>query len=230
MDIKILHEDKHIIVAEKPPKVPSQSDKTNDVDMVSLIKGHIIKKDNVKNPYLGLVHRLDRPVGGLMVFAKTKEANRSLSEQIRIKSLKKVYYAVVCGKPKEEKVTLENFLIKLRTINMSKVVSEDNKNAKKSILEYELIQSVDTEEYGTLSLLKINLMTGRHHQIRVQLSNGGLPIWGDNKYNKTFVKTKKWTQIALYASSLSFKHPKNNQQRTYKLKPHDEYPFILFSK
>lgn len=230
MNIKILHEDKHIIVAEKPPKIPSQSDKTNDIDMVSLTKDHIIRKDNVKNPYLGLVHRLDRPVGGLMVFAKTKEANRSLSEQIRTKNLKKVYYAVVCGKPKEKKVMLENFLIKLRTINMSKVVSEDNKKAKKSILEYELIQSIDTEEYGTLSLLKINLMTGRHHQIRVQLSNGGLPIWGDNKYNKTFVKSKKWTQIALYASSLSFKHPKNNQPRTYKLKPQDEYPFILFSK
>jgi 23S rRNA pseudouridine1911/1915/1917 synthase len=230
MDAKIIFEDKHIIVAEKPPKVPSQSDKTEDLDMLSMLKAHLkCNYPGARNPYIGLIHRLDRPVGGLMVFAKTKEANARLSEEIRTKRFKKEYYAVVCGKPEKSKEELKDYLLKRQKINMSKVVSPGTKNAKEAILEYHTIGSVGTDEYGTLSLVKIILKTGRHHQIRVQLSNAGLPLWGDNKYNKTFVKMRKWTQIALWAASMSFDHPKDKKLCTFKSKPNEEYPFTLFS-
>lgn len=229
MDIKMIFEDKHIIVAEKPPKVPSQSDKTEDLDMLSMLKAHLKRHyPAARNPYIGLVHRLDRPVGGLMVFAKTKEANARLSEEIRTKRFKKEYYAVVCGKPEKAKEELRDYLLKRQKINMSKVVSPETKNAKEAILEYEAIDSVDTDEYGTLSLVKIALKTGRHHQIRVQLANASLPLWGDNKYNKTFVKMKKWTQIALWATVISFNHPKDKKSCSFEAKPNKEFPFTLF--
>lgn len=230
MDIKILFEDKHIIVAEKPPKIPSQSDKTGDNDMMNILKTHL--KNNypsAHNPYIGLIHRLDRPVGGIMVFAKTKEANAKLSEEIRTKRLKKEYHAVVCGKPENANGELRDYLLKLRKINMSKVVTDQTKNSKEAILEYEVLDSVDTEEYGILSLVKIRLKTGRHHQIRVQFSNANLPLWGDNKYNKAFVKKKKWTQIALWATSLTFNHPKDKKTCSFETKPNEEYPFTLFN-
>ncbi|SHK03867.1 RluA family pseudouridine synthase [Paramaledivibacter caminithermalis] len=230
MDIKIIFEDKHILVVEKPPKVPSQSDKTKDIDMFSMVKTHLKNLyPAARNPYVGLVHRLDRPVGGIMIFAKTKEANIKLSEEVRNRRFKKEYYAVVCGKPERDREELKDYLLKLGKINMSKVVKEETKNAKEALLEYEVIDSVHTDEYGILSLLKIRLKTGRHHQIRVQLANANLPLWGDNKYNKTFVKMKKWTQIALWAYSISFKHPKNKEDCYFESRPNEEFPFTLFN-
>jgi len=229
MEMKIVFEDKHIIVAEKPPKVPSQSDKTGDIDMMAMLKAHLKEQyPTARNPYIGLIHRLDRPVGGLMVFAKTKEANAGLSEEIRTKKFKKEYLAVVCGKPEKNRDELRDYLLKSGKINMSKVVAAGTKNAKEAILEYELLGSVDTDEYRILSLVKIELKTGRHHQIRVQFSNAGLPLWGDNKYNKTFVKMKKWTQIALWAFAISFNHPRDKKVLSFESKPNKEFPFTLF--
>ncbi|WP_432405414.1 RluA family pseudouridine synthase [Wukongibacter sp. M2B1] len=229
MEIKIVFEDKHIIVAEKPPKVPSQSDKTGDSDMVSKLKEYLkVKYPAARDPYIGIVHRLDRPVGGLMVFAKTKEANAWLSEEIRTKRLKKEYQAVVCGRSDKDSAQLVDYLLRNGRINMSKVVEEGTKRSKKAVLSYQLLDSVENEEYGTLSLVKIALETGRHHQIRVQFSNAGLPLWGDNKYNKTFVKTKKWTQIALWATAISFIHPKDKKVHRFETKPYNEFPFELF--
>ena len=228
MDIKIIYEDKHIIVAKKPPKVPSQSDKSGDMDMLTWLKNYLMDKYNVKNPYMGLLHRLDRPVGGLMVFAKTKYANAKLSEEIRTKKFQKQYYAVVCGKPEKPTGQLKDYLRKYGRNNISKVVTKDMKDAKEAVLEYELLERIETEEYGILSLVKIDLKTGRHHQIRVQFSNANLPLWGDNKYNETFIKMKKWTQIALWAGDISFKHPKENKICSFQLKPDDNYPFTLF--
>lgn len=227
--MNIIFEDQHIIVAQKPPKVPSQSDQTEDLDMLSMLKTYLKEKyPSVKDPYIGLIHRLDRPVGGVMVFAKTKEANAKLSEQIRTKKFQKKYYVVVCGKPENKKEELRNYLKKLIALNMSKVVTQESKSGKEAILEYEFIDSINTDEYGALSLLRVDLKTGRHHQIRVQLSHSKLPIWGDNKYNKTFVKMKKWTQIALWAYSLSFYHPKDQKLMTFESDPTEEYPFSLF--
>lgn len=229
--MNIIFEDKHVIVAQKPPKVPSQSDLTEDVDMLSMLKEHLKNEyPSAKDPYIGLIHRLDRPVGGVMVFAKTKESNANLSEQVRTKKFQKYYYVIVCGKPESEKGELRNYLKKVTSSNMSKVVTKESKAGKEAILEYELIDSINTEEYGMLSLLRVDLKTGRHHQIRIQLSHAKLPIWGDNKYNKTFVQMKKWTQIALCAYSLSFYHPKDKKFMTFESNQTNEYPFSLFSQ
>ena len=229
MEPKILFEDKHLIVTIKPPMVPSQSDKTKDEDMMTISMDHIQSKGKeTSKPYLGLIHRLDRPVGGIMVFAKTEFANAKLCEAIRLKQFKKIYYAVVCGKPEILQGELRDHLVKLGTVNMSKVATPENKNAKEAILSYSLIKTVFTEAYGELSLLKIELKTGRHHQIRVQLANAGLPIWGDTKYNKQFVKVKDWIQIALWAAELSFIHPKENKRLEFEEIP-AAFPFSIFS-
>lgn len=218
MDIKIIYEDKDVLVVEKPPKVPCQSDKTSDDDMMSILN----------RPYLGLVHRLDRPVGGVMVYAKDEKANSFLSKEISARRLYKEYFTVVCGKPENNTGELRDYLKKLRTINMSKVVDKSTNGAKEAILEYEVLESKDTDEYGTLSLLKVILKTGRHHQIRVQLSNAGFPIWGDNKYNKTFVKKKEWTQISLWSYKIGFNHPRSKEYISYISLPYDEYPWNCF--
>jgi 23S rRNA pseudouridine1911/1915/1917 synthase len=218
MDIKIIFEDKDILVVEKPPKVPCQSDKTSDDDIMSILN----------RPYLGLVHRLDRPVGGVMVYAKNEKTNSFLSKEVSARRLYKEYLVVVCGKPENNKGELRDYLKKLRTINMSKVVDKGTNGAKEAVLEYELLESKDTEEYGTLSLLKVILKTGRHHQIRVQLSNAGFPIWGDNKYNKTFVKKKEWTQISLWSYKIGFYHFTNKTNSTFISLPYDEYPWDVF--
>ena len=229
-ELKVLFEDKHLIVVIKPPTIGSQSDKNKDEDMSSILKDYLLKKNpSLKDAYLGIVHRLDRPVGGLMVFAKTEFANAKLSEEIRLKKFNKIYYTVVCGKPSKNEEELEDYLIQLRRINMSKVSLAENKNAKRAQLSYELLANLNSEEFGELSLLKVELKTGRHHQIRVQLANAGIPIWGDNKYNKTFVKKKTWTQIALWATKLSFKHPKEGKVLEFEVKPED-FPFSLFLK
>ncbi|HOQ16085.1 MAG TPA: RluA family pseudouridine synthase [Defluviitaleaceae bacterium] len=229
MDIPILYEDGHIIVALKPPKIPSQADKSGDKDMLSYLKEYLKEQyPMAQNPYIGLVHRLDRPVGGLMVFAKSKWANAKLSEQIQNKQFNKEYLAVVTGKPEKVQGELVDYLLKNQKLNLSKVVSKETKGAKEAILEYECLDSVEFENEGWLSLLKIVLKTGRHHQIRVQLSHAGIPVWGDNKYNPAFVKRREWTQIALWAYSLSFYHPKTNQLCLYIEKP-EQYPFNQFN-
>ena len=175
-----------------------------------------------------MVHRLDRPVGGVMVYAKTEKANSFLSREISARNLYKEYLVVVCGKPFETQGELRNHLKKLRTINMSKVVDDKTHGSKEAILQYSVLDTIDTEEYGVLTLLKIILKTGRHHQIRVQLSHAGFPIWGDNKYNKTFVKKKEWTQISLWAYKIEFKHPNTKEYMSFTSLPYKEFPWNKF--
>ncbi len=227
MKINVLFQDKSIIVVEKPPKLPCQSDKTQDENLMSILSEQLIL-NGAKKPYLGLVHRLDRPVGGVLVLAKTQEANKALSKQISEHGFTKEYLAVVCGVPDYPQGELRDYLKKLVTINMSKVVPEGTKNSKEAILNYSLLGTSKTEEHGVISLLKVSLKTGRHHQIRVQLSNAGFPIWGDNKYNKVFIKKKEWTQISLWAHRLAFKHPINNIPVSFTSFPYDEYPWNVF--
>ena len=165
-NLKVIYEDNHIIVVEKTPNIPSQADKTGDIDMLTIVKDYIKEKYNKPgNVYLGLVHRLDRPVGGIMVFAKTSKAASRLSNQVREKVFKKKYLAVVDGKIEKQKGTLEDYLYKDERNNISKVVNEDKKNAKSAKLDYEVLKY---NEVKNLSLVEINLHTGRHHQIRVQ--------------------------------------------------------------
>ncbi len=209
-NLKILFEDNHIIVVEKKPNIPSQEDKTEDIDMLSLVKQYIKEKyQKPGNVYLGLVHRLDRPVGGVMIFAKTSKAASRLSNQVREKVFKKKYLAVVDGKVEPQKGVLENYLYKDERHNTSKVVNKDKKNAKLAKLDYEVLKY---NEVKNLSLLKINLHTGRHHQIRVQLANFGHSIFGDQKYGTR----GNGKQIALWAYELTIEHPITKEKMTFK--------------
>lgn len=211
--LNILFEDNHIIVVEKIPNIPSQSDKTEDMDMQTMVKQYIKEKyAKPGNVYLGLVHRLDRPVGGVMVFAKTSKAAGRLSEQVRQKVFKKKYLAVVDGKVEPEQGTLEDYLYKDERNNISRVVKKEKKNAKLAKLDYKVLKY---NEVKNLSLLEINLHTGRHHQIRVQLANFGHSIFGDQKYGTR----GKGRQIALWAYELTIEHPITKEQMTFKNLP-----------
>lgn len=230
MNINILFEDRYVIAVEKPQSIPVQSDKTNDEDLMFYVKNYLRDKSGYEEPYLGLIHRIDRPVGGVVVFAKNKFANSALSEQIRTNNIKKEYIAVVCGIPSKEEDILEDYMKKLVTINMSKITDSKDKNAKLARLKYTVVESAKDKEYGELSLVKVELFTGRHHQIRLQLSNSNMPIWGDNKYNKMFVKKKEFTNIALWSYEYSFKHPKTTEDIIIRNAPKDVFPFNLFEK
>lgn len=200
-NLKVIYEDNHIIVVEKIPNIPSQSDKTGDMDMLTLVKQYLKEKyQKPGNVYVGLIHRLDRPVGGVMIFAKTSKAASRLSNQVREKVFQKVYLAVVDGRPEKDKGILEDYLYKDERNNMSRVVRENKKNAKYAKLEYEVLYY---HQLKNLSLVKVHLYTGRHHQIRVQLANNGHSIFGDNKYGTR----GKGKQIALWAYQLTIEHP-----------------------
>ena len=140
-NLKVIFEDNHIIVVEKPVNIPSQADKTGDIDMLTIIKAYLKEKYNKPgNVYLGLVHRLDRPVGGVMVFAKTSKSAGRLSNQVREKQFQKTYLVIVNGKMEEQKGTLQDYLLKNEKANMSKVVKEGTKNSKLAILDYEVLK------------------------------------------------------------------------------------------
>ena len=209
-DLKVIYEDNHIIVVEKKPNIPSQADKTEDLDMLTIVKSYIKEKyQKPGNVYLGLVHRLDRPVGGIMIFAKTSKAASRLSNEVREKVFKKKYLAVVDGKLDKKEGILEDYLYKDERNNISKVVKKEKKNAKYAKLEYKDLKYNPLKD---LSLLEINLHTGRHHQIRVQLSNMNHSIFGDQKYGTR----GKGKQIALWAYELTIVHPVTKQEMTFK--------------
>ena len=194
--INIIYEDNHLLVVEKPINIPVQEDNSKDKDLLTMLKEYIKEKYNKPgNVYLGLVHRLDRPTGGIMVFAKTSKCASRLSEQIRTNQMKKEYHAVICGILKTKEGKLEDYLLKDEKTNIVTV----NKSGKYSSLTYKVIK-----EINNYSLVKINLETGRSHQIRVQFSSRGYPLYGDHKYNKNVKDNEK---LALYATSISFYHP-----------------------
>lgn len=212
-NLKVLYEDNHIIVVEKEPNIPSQGDKTNDTDMLTIVKQYIKEKHNKPGEvYLGLIHRLDRPVGGVMVFARTSKAAARLSEEVRSKVFKKKYLAIVDGKFEQNNGILEDYLLKNERNNLSKVVEPETKNAKYAKLDYEVLTY---NEEIDLSVLKINLHTGRHHQIRVQLSCRNHSIYGDQKYGTR----GRGKQICLWAYSLTIIHPVTKEEMTFKSIP-----------
>ena len=218
--MNILFEDEYMIAVVKPQGMPSQADKTGDPDLLSELESY------TKQP-LGLLHRLDRPVGGVMLFAKDKKAEAILANDLQEKKLNKRYLTVLCGKMPEERGTLEDYLLKNARTNLSEVVSKDRKGAKKAILHYTKIAEKETD-IGWLTLVEIALETGRHHQIRVQTSHAGFPIWGDKKYHKNFPKKGK-TDIALWSYKLEGIHPKTNQPFTFIAMPEKE-PYSLFAE
>ena len=222
MKIRIIFEDNHILVVEKPVNVPSQKDKSENDDMLTLLKNYI-KERYAKpgNVYLGLVHRLDRPAGGVMVFAKTSKAASRLSEEIRSGSFKKIYLVVVHGKVNVSKGELKHFLLKDERKNIVSIVEKSAQGAKAAVLAYEEIEHVNG-----VSLVRVDLQTGRPHQIRVQFSSTGNPLWGDQKYGQG--KSRAGQQLALWAQEVMFTHPVSNERITFSCQPPDKEPWNLF--
>lgn len=215
--INIIYEDNHVLVVEKPVNVLVQADNTGDQDLLSILKEDIKKRYHKPgNVYLGLVHRLDRPVGGIMVFAKTSKAASRLSEQVRNHQIQKKYYAVVEGMMEECDGTFVDYLKKDEKLNKVFI----DKSGKKAVLNYKVIDK--KEKY---SLVDIDLKTGRSHQIRVQFSSRNHSLYGDQKYNKN---SKAGEQIALYAYELSFYHPITKEKLVFKGKPNNVFPWNLF--
>ena len=205
-NLKILYEDNHIIVVIKPYNVPVQADSSNDLDMLTIIKNYIKEKYNKPgNVYLGLVHRLDKEVGGVMVFAKTSKAASRLSEQVRLHQFEKYYLAVVKGKV--ESNTYKDKI--LREEYQSKI----DEKGKEAILSFETLKVIDNN-----SLVKIKLLTGRHHQIRVQFKARGHYLLGDKRYGK-----KGEFPLALYAYHLAFYHPVTKEKLIFENFPTEGY-------
>ncbi len=211
-DLIILHEDNHIIVVLKPQNIPSCEDESKDKDMLTIIKEYIKEKYNKQgNVYLGLVHRLDRPTGGVMVFAKSSKAASRLSEQLRSGDFEKRYFAVLMGVPKEEKATLTHYMKKNAINNVVYICPPTVAGAKFAELEYSVLDK--TED---LSLVDVRLHTGRSHQIRVQMNAIGTPVYGDMRYGGE--KAKKG-YLALWAYYLSFSHPVSKERMVFRVQP-----------
>lgn len=211
----VLYEDNHLLVVEKPVNVPMQEDSSKDKDLLNMVKEYIKVKYNKPNEaYVGLIHRLDRPVGGVCVFAKTSKAASRLSKQISDHSFKKTYLAVVEDNNLKEKDHLEDYLLKDVKTNTVKV----NKNGKLAILDYELLK-----RKNNLALVKVQLKTGRSHQIRVQFSSRNHALWGDQRYNKN---AKVGQQIALHSYQIEFEHPTTKEKLVF-TSPIDSFPFNI---
>ncbi|MFP4977914.1 RluA family pseudouridine synthase [Paenibacillus sp. CN-4] len=220
----ILFEDNHLLGVVKPVNVPVQEDSTGDPDMLTLLKEDLKERyQKPGNVFLGLVHRLDRPVGGAMIFAKTSKAASRLSESIRNRSFRKVYLTVVHGKPPALSGRLQDTLLKDPGTNTVTVVRPGTPGAKDAILDYAVLGSADG-----LSLLKVELLTGRPHQIRVQLSHAGCPLYGDQKYGAR-VNRPGW-QIALWSAVVGFPHPVSRSEVVLTSLPPSAHPWNLWTQ
>lgn len=202
-NLNILYEDNHIIVVLKEPNILCQSDNTKDLDLLTMLKTYIKEKYHKPgNVYLGLVHRLDRPVAGIMVYARTSKAAARLSKIIKEHGMKKEYLLVCEGNINGSGIMEDN----IERVDTKSIISQNGKYAK---LEYEVLEKSDN-----LNLVKVNLITGRHHQIRVQFASRSCPLYGDQLYGH---QNKK--QIALFCYHLSFKHPVKDEIMDFKLIP-----------
>jgi 23S rRNA pseudouridine1911/1915/1917 synthase len=211
MEIKVLYEDNHLIAVYKPAGILVQGDKSGDVSMIEEVKMYIKQKyEKPGNVFLGLVHRLDRNVDGVVLFAKTSKGASRISEQFRNHTVKKEYHAWVHGIVKEKSATLVSFLKHDENQNFAEVFDKETGGADRAELSYEVIKIE-----GDFSLLKITLKTGRHHQIRAQLSHIGHSIVGDNKYGSVVRLPDQ--RIALTATSLSFETATTKEQKVVAL-------------
>ncbi len=247
-ELNVIYEDNHVIVVIKPENVPSQEDETGDFDMLSAVKKFLKEKYNkMGNAYAGLIHRLDRPTGGIMVFAKTSKASARLCEQIKTGIFNKEYLTVVEGQLNQKTKKVINYLKKDEQNNIVKVVPMSEVGAKKAELIYDVLEvlnikfqenknqtrTIDNEKEQNkgiqkkLSLVKINLLTGRSHQIRVQMANLKTPVFGDGKYGAKYTKTK---ELALWAYKVEFVHPTTKQKMSFKVLPNtNKMPWKFFN-
>lgn len=238
---RILYEDKDIIVCHKPAGIATQTARVGQADMVSEITNYLLRpehgrgrlreddgrqsegasqQDNVSQiiPYVGVVHRLDQPVEGILVFAANKRAAAELSRQVAENRMEKYYYAVICGKERTGGGRLEDYLVKDNRTNISRIVPPEVKGAKKAVLEYEILT-----RKAEIALAKIRLYTGRHHQIRVQMSHAGMSLLGDYKYADAQMirmsEQMRVKEVALCACQLSFQHPRTGKRMDFKIRP-----------
>lgn len=215
----MIYEDDELLVVKKPAGVAVQTARMGQQDMVSLLKNYRAEKGEM--PYIGLVHRLDQPVEGVMVFAKTKAAAAELSKQVSEREVDKYYYAVVLGKLPEEKGELLDYLQKDGKSNTSKVVEKNAANAKKAELSYEVVDYMEGK-----CLIRIKLLTGRHHQIRVQMAHCGCPLYEDEKYGGT--KNEGYLPLALCSYKISFFHPITGKKMEFEIEPEGKAFFGFF--
>ncbi|MCL2042430.1 MAG: RluA family pseudouridine synthase [Bacteroidales bacterium] len=209
----IIYEDNHLIVVNKSPSEIVQGDKTGDAPLSDAVKLYIKNRYNKPGAvFLGVVHRLDRPVSGLVIFAKTSKALTRMNEMLRNNEIKKYYWAITCQQPYPEENTLTNHLEKNEKLNKSFVVAEQSKRAKKATLAYRLLAASDN-----YFLVEVELFTGRHHQIRVQLAHIGCPVKGDLKYGAP--TSNKDASISLHARKVSFVHPVSKELLTLEAPP-----------
>ena len=205
-NLQVLFEDNHLIVVNKRSGDITQGDKTGDKPLSDVVKEYVKEKYNkAGNVFLGVVHRLDRPTSGVIIFARTSKALERLNKMLRDKTISKTYWAVVKGYPLKEKNTLINFLKKNPKNNKSSVYTKEIPDSKRAILHYNILKKLDS-----YSLLEIDLETGRHHQIRAQLSFIGFPIKGDLKYG--FNRSNKDGSIHLHARKIIFMHPVSKEE------------------
>lgn len=214
--MELLYQDRHLWIAVKPADLLSEqtADHSGFADLLA--------EEN--QGYVGVIHRLDRGVGGVMVYAKTPFAAAKLSASVQKREMQKEYLAVVCGKPQKDQDTLRDLLFHDRNANKTYVVERERKGVKEAILDYTLLDRIETAEYGTLSLIKVHLHTGRTHQIRVQFSSRGLPLLGDRKYG-----SQHKCPIALFSHSLAFPHPASQKLLSFEKQP-EGAPWEWFSK
>ena len=207
MDINVIYEDDAVLALEKAQGVPVQPDKTGDDDLKTTA-------EKLKGTDLYVINRLDRPVGGIVLFAKGGKHAAKLTDIMLHNGFKKYYMAVVCGFMEDKDDFLKDYMYKNSRLNKSEICGKDKKGAKEALLEYNVLREIEHGDYGKLSLLKIHLLTGRHHQIRLQFSSRGFPIVGDSKYNGAFAGD---IPIALWSYCMSFDY--NSKSYNIKSEP-----------
>lgn len=208
--MNILYEDNHLLIAVKPPGVPSQADSSGDADMLTQLKRYVKEKyGKPGDVYLGLVHRLDRPAGGVMAFARTSKAAARLSQQMRGGSFRKQYLCVCAGSPPGGR--LEHWLTKDTKTNNVTAATVESPGAQRAALEYTPVETM-----RGFTLCRVNLLTGRPHQIRAQFAASGFPLWGDQRYNPA-ARPGQW--LALWSTELAFDHPTRGERMTFTALP-----------
>lgn len=217
----ILFEDKEILVCHKPAGLAVQNARMGTMDMESALKNYLASKTLGQIPWLGVIHRLDQPVEGVIVFAKNQKAAAALNKQMTEGSIQKEYLAATDRCPADRQGTLTDYLRKDSRNNISEVVSEKTRGAKKAVLSYKTEAEIEDGRTasGIRYILRISLKTGRHHQIRVQMSHGGMPLLGDRKY---YPQDKSGYSLGLCSCKLSFRHPGNGKKMDFQVEPKGE--------